>query len=113
MTKTTTGRGGFDAPFVLAIDVGSSSVKAALFDSRARMLGHTAVRIAHRIHPTRDGGVEEAPDHLVSNVEEAVDGVMRRAGAEAELVAAVDNLNSEGFIAFPQRDIVDRFTSAL
>ena len=89
MTRTTTGRGGFDAPFVLAIDVGSSSVKAALFDSRARMLDHTAVRVAHRIHPTHDGGVEEVPDHLVSNVEEAVDGVMRRAGAESELVAAV------------------------
>ena len=38
MTETTTGPGGFDPPFVLAIDVGSSGIKAALFDSRARML---------------------------------------------------------------------------
>ena len=89
MTEATRRRGAFDAPFVLAIDVGSSSVKAALFDSRARMLDHTAVRVAHRIHPTPDGGFEEAPDHLVSNVEEAVDGVIQRAGAEAERVAAV------------------------
>ena len=89
MTETTTGRGGFEPPLVLAIDVGSSSVKAALFDSRARMLDHTAVRVAHRIHPTPDGGVVEAPEHLVSNVEEAVDSVMQRAGAESELVAAV------------------------
>jgi sugar (pentulose or hexulose) kinase len=64
MTGVTRGHGAYDAPFVLAIDVGSSSVKAALFDSRARTPDRNVVRVDHRIHPTPVGGVEEAPDHL-------------------------------------------------
>ena len=39
--------GGYEPPYVLAVDVGSSAVKAGLFDAQARSVEDTEVLGAH------------------------------------------------------------------
>ena len=69
-----------EPPFVLAIDIGSSSVRASLFDVNARQLPDIEARTGHPLHSTHDGGSEEYADHLIASVERAVDSVLSRAG---------------------------------
>ena len=77
------------APFVLAIDVGSSSVRASLYDAQARPLEDTAVREATELTITPDGGVETSSEELAQRVERTVDGALARAGARSADIAAV------------------------
>ena len=39
---------GYEPPYVLAVDVGSSAVKAGLFDAQARSVEDTEVLVAHK-----------------------------------------------------------------
>ncbi|MDP6713482.1 MAG: gluconokinase [SAR202 cluster bacterium] len=89
MIDATRRPAGHSGPFVLSIDVGSSSVKAALYDAHARRVEQTETRISHRIHATPDGGVEEFAEHLISNVETAIDGALDRSGDLADEIAGV------------------------
>ena len=51
-------------PFIVSIDVGSSSVRALLFDSGARQMEGYGAQLPYRIHTTPDGGAEVDPDAL-------------------------------------------------
>lgn len=74
-------------PFVLSVDVGSSSVKAALYDRRGVPLPGAEARRIHRIHSGPDGGAEDSPDHLIEVVE-AVIGDVAQAAAERRVAIA-------------------------
>lgn len=76
-------------PFVLAIDVGSSSVKAALYDAEANMVEGTLSQAGHELHTDVSGAAVEWPDHLLDAVEFVIDGVLDKAGAYRDGVAAV------------------------
>ena len=45
-------------PFVVSIDVGSSSVRALLFDSGAHQMEGYGAQVPYRIRTTPDGGAE-------------------------------------------------------
>jgi gluconokinase len=68
-------------PTVLAVDVGSSSVRAALFDARGRGVEGAAAQIVREFRKAADGGAEETAASLVADAERAVDA------AHAEVVA--------------------------
>ncbi|MFW6195369.1 MAG: gluconokinase [Chloroflexota bacterium] len=76
-------------PFVLAVDVGSSSVRALLYDSRGNALPDCDAVIDHVLPAYPDGGVEDDPDVLAEIVEQAVDAVLEAAGRRAGDIAAV------------------------
>lgn len=76
-------------PLVLAIDVGSSSVRGALYDSRAQRREETAAHEAHPLAAGPDGAAEAPAEELAACVERVVDAVLAAAGGAARPIAAV------------------------
>jgi gluconokinase len=68
-------------PFVLAVDVGTSSVRAAVYDSEARALANSQARLARSFCTTADGGAQV-------DAEESVTGVLRVIAESLALVPA-------------------------
>ncbi len=79
----------FESPFVLALDVGSSSVKGALYDARARLVSGTLVREPSTLRVTREGAAEVDAEELARRAETVVDAVLARPSARGRKVAAV------------------------
>ncbi len=73
---------------ILGLDIGSSSVRGALFDS-SRVLAKTLVRNERRMIATRDGGVEINADRAFRQVVSTIDDVLENsAKIKGEIVAA-------------------------
>ncbi len=72
---------------VLALDVGTSSARAALFDLLGTRVPGTLVRISYRLRTTEDGGAELDPEELAQGVEALIDQAVALAGARP--VAAI------------------------
>ena len=64
---------------MLALDVGASSVRALLYDRRARPLPGAAVRLPYRPRIARDGTAEVDPKRLMRLVHRGLDELLRRA----------------------------------
>ena len=80
-----------ESPFVLAIDIGTSAVRAGIFDSHARAVDQTAVTVPHHQRVGADGTSEEPADSILLAAEQAVDGAVSaasRLGLEVAAVAA-------------------------
>jgi gluconokinase len=78
-----------EAPLVLAVDVGSTSVRASVYDARARPVPDSLVRRPSAIRLDRAGAAEADPEALARLVEEVVDEALRRQGSRAGRIAAV------------------------
>ena len=76
-------------PLILAIDVGSSSVRAILFDDRASSVNEMSARRSYDFYTTPDGGVEIPAEKLLNLVVEVLDEVITRAGDLLSRVIAV------------------------
>jgi len=76
-------------PFVVSIDVGSSSVRALLFDSGGRQMEGYGAQLAYRIHTTPDGGAEVDPDALAELTIDCLDELHRQVHEAGFHVAAV------------------------
>jgi gluconokinase len=76
-------------PFIVSIDVGSSSVRALLFDSGARQMEGYGAQLPYRIHTTPDGGAEVDPDALVELTIDCLDELHRQVHEAGLHVAAV------------------------
>ena len=74
---------------VMALDIGTSSARAACFDADARPLPGAEGRVAYTAHATPDGAVVLDPDALVEAVATAVDGALAGAGVRAGEIAGV------------------------
>ena len=61
---------------VLAIDIGSSSIKAGLFSSQCDLVEGSLVAVPHSQKFTSDGGVEENASLLRSSIESVIDGIV-------------------------------------
>ena len=78
-------------PLILVLDIGTSSVRAALYDSSANLLPETFVKNERRLTATDDGGAEIDADKAFAQVERAIDEVLKKSKnikGEIEYVAA-------------------------
>ena len=78
-----------DSPHVLAIDVGSSAVRAALYDARAVPIPGASVSIPHGQVVGADGTSVEDAIALAELVESAVDQVLEQSEKESKPIVGV------------------------
>jgi gluconokinase len=76
-------------PFAVAVDIGSSSVRALLFDRLGRVVDARKTQFPYEMRTTPDGGVDVDADRLLELTCTAVDGLLAQAGAAVERVACV------------------------
>ncbi|HEX8248739.1 MAG TPA: gluconokinase [Pyrinomonadaceae bacterium] len=74
---------------VLAIDIGTSSVRAALYDEKARVLPETMVKNERVLTATEDGGAEIDADEAFAQVVEAVEAVLKKTKKIKDEIALV------------------------
>src|SRR5262245_27882545 len=74
---------------VLTLDIGTSSVRALLFDRSARHLPGLEARRTHAVRTTPDGGAVLDAATLLREVEEVLDEILSQAGARASRTRAV------------------------
>jgi gluconokinase len=68
-------------PLVLALDVGTSSVRAVLYDSRGEALEDIEGRTQYQMSVTPDGGIEIDADRLIEIICATIDECLNQAGA--------------------------------
>ena len=76
---------------VLAIDIGTSSVRAALYDAKGNVLPETMVKNERVLTATEDGGAEIDATEAFGQIVEAIDDVLKKSRnvkGEIEYVAA-------------------------
>lgn len=76
-------------PFVLAIDVGTSSVRALIFDSAGRAVPKAQAQLPYALSTSEEGEACVDADELVKLVEQSIDGALKAAGSLASQVVAV------------------------
>ncbi len=81
-------------PLVLAIDIGSSSVRALLYDQEGAQLYDSEVQLSYRQSVTADGGSESDAGTLLDLTIACIDGVLEKTPADAGTIEAV------GFTSF-------------
>jgi len=72
---------------VLALDVGTSSLRASLYDDQAASLKMSETQIQHHITVTPDGGAELDAETLFADLIQAIDGAMKALPSGAAIVA--------------------------
>ncbi|HWV34940.1 MAG TPA: gluconokinase [Thermomicrobiales bacterium] len=77
------------APLVLAIDIGSSSVRSLLYDADGRQVEETECQLSHTLRTDSEGASEADPDHLVELVNRCIDRTTARTQSRAEAITAV------------------------
>ncbi|HWP42885.1 MAG TPA: FGGY family carbohydrate kinase, partial [Blastocatellia bacterium] len=77
---------GLAPPFVLGIDLGTSSARAIIFDSLGRKVEGAESRVAYRMTATPDGGVEMDADRLIEIVSQAIDEALDSADCKIRAV---------------------------
>jgi gluconokinase len=75
-SPTTVDSGQARDPLILALDIGTSSVRAIVYDALGRAVGAGA-HIAYQMDTTPDGGVEIDADRLLGIICECIDGALR------------------------------------
>src|SRR5262245_24088088 len=66
-------------PLALALDVGTSSARAALYDSRGRQIENVESRTRYQMTVTQDGGVEIEADKLIGIICATIDECLLQA----------------------------------
>jgi gluconokinase len=77
-------------PYIISLDVGTSSVRSLLFDGFCRQMGGFGAQLAYRITTTQDGGAEVDADELAELSNECLStlhGQIAEAGLEPAAVA--------------------------
>lgn len=78
-----------DSPLVLALDLGTSSVRAIVHDRYGGVVDGLVAQANYPLQTTADGGVEASPATMIAALETVVDGVLARAGSRADALVAV------------------------
>src|SRR3989304_366265 len=78
-----------DAPLVLALDLGSSSVRAVLFDRSGRMVEGSLAAEGYVWTMPEPGGAEADPDDLVERLFRCIDRALAFAGPLAGRIVGV------------------------
>ncbi len=77
------------APLVLALDFGTSSTRALLFDAQGCQVSGIEAYATYTIHTTPDGGAELDPQTVLAAVVACLDQVLQQAGDLQRKIAAV------------------------
>ncbi|MBW1808920.1 MAG: gluconokinase [Deltaproteobacteria bacterium] len=77
------------APFVLSLDIGTSSIRAALFDAGGRLVKGSLCRRPHQLQVESDGRSETNPDDLLDLIWACIDELIGRVGSLAEKITAL------------------------
>src|SRR5437588_7993315 len=78
-----------EPPYILALDVGTSSTRALLFDAIGNPLPHVLAQRRYQLTMSNEGEVSVDPDTLVAVVERTIDEVLEMAGPWATHIGAV------------------------
>jgi gluconokinase len=68
-----------NSPFVFALDIGTSSVRAQIYDARARPVENFFARVTYSFRTTAEGGAERDTDELLADVMTVLSGVCAKA----------------------------------
>jgi gluconokinase len=77
------------APLLVALDAGSSSVRALAFDCEGQAIQDAEEQLPYSLETTPDGGATYAADRLFDLAVRCLDGVVSRLGSRASEVAVV------------------------
>lgn len=77
------------APLVLALDIGTTSTRALLFDAAGQPVPDCIAQVANHLDTTNDGGATFDPIPLFEHVVAVIDQVLQRAGDHAKAIGAV------------------------
>ncbi|MEX0761888.1 MAG: gluconokinase [Dehalococcoidia bacterium] len=83
------GSGDYESPFILVIDIGSSSIKGGLYDARARAVKGTSAREPNEQTVASDGTSEQSAKEIQEAVGRVVDSVLAQSGKFKDQIAAV------------------------
>ncbi len=83
------GSGDYESPFILVIDIGSSSIKGGLYDARARAVEGTSAREPNEQRVDSNGTSEQAANDVKAAAERVVDAVLAHSGKFKGQIAAV------------------------
>jgi gluconokinase len=78
-----------EAPLVLTIDAGTSSVRVQLYDRLGRHVEGVASHEPCQLYTTAEGAVEEHPDEMLARIERCVDAALQQAGPLASAIGGV------------------------
>lgn len=78
-----------EAPLVLTIDAGTSSVRVQLYDCQGRQVPNVASQEPCHLHTTAEGAVEEDPDEMLARIERCLDAALKEAGPLASAIGGV------------------------
>lgn len=76
-------------PFILTLDVGTSSARAMLFDRLGRNVERMEARVTYEVRTTPDGGVEVDAGEMLERVVRSIDELLLRAGRFAPQIQGV------------------------
>src|SRR5438876_499147 len=76
-------------PYILALDIGTSSVRALLFDAAGAAVPHVLAQHTYTLTTSSDGEVSVDADMLVDLVAQAIDEALAAAGTLASQIVAV------------------------
>ncbi len=76
-------------PYILALDIGTSSVRALLFDSSGAAVPNVLAQHSYALNTSSDGEVSVDADMLVDLVAQSIDEVLAAAGPLASQIKAV------------------------
>lgn len=78
-----------DQPLVLALDLGTSSIRAVVYDRQGRAVDGLQSRTTYTIHTTPDGGSFADANEMWHACMQAIDELLQKAGPLAEQIAGV------------------------
>lgn len=78
-----------EPPLVLTLDVGTSSLRAMLFDVQGRAVRGALVHVPYQIHTTADGGAAASASAMLRRAVRAIDRLLGAAGSLAGHIGAV------------------------
>ncbi len=76
-------------PLVLSIDIGTSSTRVLLWDTRGREIDKVHAQVQYQMRTTHDGGMEIEPEELLKHVGECIDDGLSQAKDHAGAIQAV------------------------
>jgi gluconokinase len=76
-------------PLILTIDIGTSSVRALLYDRQARLINGIGAQEGYEVRSAADGSSVDDPDEALARIWRCLDATLAQAGRLAEQIGAV------------------------